>query len=281
VKTRPFFADRVALACAIVIAGIAMAAAFAPVLAPFAYDAQDGSALLSAPGGAHYLGTDRLGRDLLSRMLYGARVSMAIGVLTSLIAILLGTFYGAVSGYAGGRTDNTMMRIIDAIYPFPDLLLIILITMFTGRGTLGMVMALSLVSWVTVARLMRGETLRLKEQAFVESARAAGVGGMAILWRHILPNALGPLIVTLTFRIPAVILSESTLSFIGLGLMPPEASWGTLAEEGWKAMRFAPHLIIVPSSAIFLTVMSFNLLGDRLRDHLDPVLSGRGKDDGE
>jgi oligopeptide transport system permease protein len=263
--------DRAAAAAVVVLLVVCAGALFAPFLASYAYDFQDTHALLSPPSGEHLLGTDRLGRDLFSRILYGARVSMIIGIGTALAAVLIGTAYGAVSGYAGGRVDNAMMRLVDVVYALPDLLLIILMTVLIGRGVPGMLLALSLVSWVTVARIIRGEVLRLREFSFVEAARSLGMSRRRILLAHILPNTLGILIVTLTFRIPAAILTESTLSFIGLGIAPPAASWGTLANEGWAAMKFYPHLILFPGLAIFITILAFNFLGDALRDALDPA----------
>jgi oligopeptide transport system permease protein len=247
-----------------------MVAVFATWLAPYSYDAQDNTALLQPPSSQHWMGTDRLGRDLFSRLLYGARISMAVGILTALAALVLGTLYGAISGYLGGRIDNWMMRWLDIVYALPDLLLIILIMVIVGRGAGGIFFALTLVSWVTVARIVRGEVLKYREQSYVEAARALGAGHLRILFRHILPNTFGPLIVILTFRIPAAILAESTLSFVGIGIAPPLASWGTLANEGWTAMKFYPHLIMFPSLFIFTAILAFNFLGDGLRDILDP-----------
>ena len=205
--------------------------------------------------------------------------------------MILGTVYGSVSGYAGGKLDNLLMRIADIVYSFPDLLLIILINASISREGLtalfaglhapwlvrvfnpeiiSLLIALSLVSWVHIARLIRGEVLRIREEKYIEAAQALGAGPGSILFRHILPNTLGPLIVTLTFRIPAVILAESTLSFIGLGIQPPLASWGTLANTGFAHLRFHPHLILFPSLIIFATILAFNFLGDGLRDALAP-----------
>ncbi|HJO58029.1 MAG TPA: ABC transporter permease [Nitrospinaceae bacterium] len=249
---------------------VSSAAIFAPWVAPYSYETQDTLNTLAAPGFDHWMGTDRLGRDLFSRLIYGARVSLFIGVATTLLALLIGTIYGAVSGYAGGGADRVMMRFVDVVFALPDMLMIILITVMMGRGVMGMFIALTLVSWVTVARLVRGEVLRIKEYTYVEAAHALGAGDLRILLREILPNILGLMIVTLTFRIPVAILAESTLSFIGLGIAPPFSSWGTLANEGWKAIKFYPHLILFPSVAIFLTILSFNFLGEGLRDHLDP-----------
>ena len=250
--------------------GMIVCALFAPWLAPYSYETQDTLKTLASPDSTHWMGTDRLGRDLFSRMVYGARISLFIGVATTLIALVIGTVYGAVSGYAGGRTDNVMMRLVDVVFALPDLLLIILITVVMGRGLWGIFLALTMVSWVTVARLVRGEVLRIKEFTYIEAARALGAGHGRIVFHEILPNIWGVLIVTLTFRIPVAILAESTLSFIGLGIAPPFSSWGTLANDGWTAIKFYPHLILFPSLAIFLTILSFNFLGEGLRDWLDP-----------
>ena len=293
---RRFRKNRAALAGLIYVAALTLAAVFAPVLAPYAYDYQNTDELLLPIGPAHWMGTDDLGRDLFSRLLFGARVSVAVAYVSTLFSLILGTAYGAFSGYVGGRADHAMMRVVDVVYSFPDLLLIILINTSLNREwldaalsvwwlvwahrlvdaeTLALLLALSLVSWVAVARLIRGEVLRLREESYVEAARALGQSHAWILLRHILPNTWGPLIVTLTFRIPAVILAESTLSFIGLGIQPPKSSWGTLAADGWTALRFEPHLIIFPALAIFLTMLAFNFLGDGLRDALDPKLKRR------
>lgn len=258
--------DRFAMTGLFIVAGAAILALLAPLLAPYSEGMQDPGALLQGPSVAHPFGTDQLGRDLFSRVLFGARVSMTVALLTSMIAVALGTALGAVSGWLGGRIDNILMRIVDVLYSFPDLLLIIIISVLVGQGVFGITLSLSLVSWVTVARVVRGEVLSIKQRPFVEAARAMGYPGSRILLRHVLPHTIGPVIVTLTFRIPAVILAESTLSFIGLGLQPPASSWGVLASHGWSAMTFYPHLILFPSLAIFLTILGFNLLGDGLRD---------------
>lgn len=252
-----------------VVALVLLAALFAPILAPHPEELQNTDALLQGVSLAHPMGTDRLGRDLFSRVLYGARVSMAVALITTLIAMALGTFLGAVSGYVGGRVDNLLMRFVDVMYSFPDLLLIIIISVVIGQGVFGIILSLSLVSWITVARVVRGEVLALKERPFVEAARALGFGPGRILFREILPHTVAPVVITLTFRIPSVILAESTLSFIGLGLQPPASSWGVLAADGWTAMAFYPHLIVFPAFAIFITILAFNLLGDGLRDAMD------------
>ncbi len=255
---------------AIFLATLVVGALFAPWVAPYSYETQDTRHTLATPDSTHWMGTDRLGRDVFSRMVYGARISLFIGVFTTLVAVVIGTVYGAISGYAGGRTDNVMMRLVDVVFALPDLLMIILIMVVLGRGLTGIFLALTLVSWVTVARLVRGEVLRIREFTYIEAARALGASHGRIVFHEILPNIWSVLIVTLTFRIPVAILAESTLSFIGLGIAPPFSSWGTLASDGWTAIKFYPHLILFPSLAIFLTILSFNFLGEGLRDWLDP-----------
>jgi oligopeptide transport system permease protein len=286
---------RFAMAGGIFIVILCLAAALAPYISPYSYEEADYSAKDQGMSYKHLLGTDSLGRDTLSRVIFGARVSLSVAIISTLISLFMGTIYGSVSGYVGGRFDNVLMRLVDIIYSFPDLLLIILINASIDRawldsvlGSLGMdfmqrwlnadnlalLLALSLVSWVYVARLIRGEVLRLREETYVEAARALGAGRFKIIFRHILPNTWGPLIVTLTFRIPAVILAESTLSFIGLGIQPPKSSWGSLASDGWMELQFHPLRIIAPSVAIFLTMLAFNFLGDGLRDALAPDKRG-------
>ena len=242
----------------------------APWVAPYSYQEQDTLNILAFPGVEHFLGTDRLGRDLLSRMIYGARVSLFVGVFSTLIALVIGTVYGTISAYAGGKTDNLMMRVVDVVFALPDLLMIILITVLMGRGVGGVFIALTMVSWVTIARLVRGEVLRIKEYPFILAAKALGASHFRIMLREIFPNILGILVVTLSFRIPVAILAESTLSFIGLGIARPASSWGTLASDGWTAIKFYPHLILFPSLAIFFTILSFNFLGEGVREYLDP-----------
>ena len=238
-------------------------------LCPYSFD-QTSTDFLAGPSSQHLMGTDELGRDLLSRIVYGARLSIAIGLTTAGVAFVIGTLYGATSGYFGGKIDTLLMRGVDIAYSLPDLLVMILIGVLLGRGTLGILIALGLVSWMGTARLVRAQFLQLKNEEFIEAARAQGQSGLNIVFKHLLPNAMGPIIVALTFTVPSAILSESTLSFIGLGLSPPACSWGTLASDGWRSLRAHPHLIFFPSMFIFMTVLSFNFLGDGLRDALDP-----------
>ncbi len=261
---------------------VSVLALFAGVLSPYPFDEIfDGKEFLS-PNSKFWFGTDSLGRDLFSRTLYGARMSMAVGIITALISMVIGTVYGSISGWFGGRIDSIMMRFVDTLIAIPSLVLLILVKVFfdsfqlfeslEARALTGMVVALSMVGWVTLARVVRGQVLQVKELTYVEAARALGFKPAHILRKYIIPNILGPIIVLLTFQIPSNILSESFLSFIGLGLQPPYSSWGVLANDGWKAMQTYPHLIFPPGVAIFLTLLAFNLFGDGLRDALDPKM---------
>lgn len=236
---------------------------------PYSYD-QTSAGMLLAPSWQHPLGTDELGRDLLARIIYGSRLSISIGLTTALAAFAIGTTYGAIAGYSGGKLDTIMMRGIDVAYALPDLLVMILVGIVVGRGTFGILIALALTSWMGTARLVRSQFLQLRHEEFIEAAKAMGQSKLDIILHHLLPNSFGPIIVALTFIVPSAILAESTLSFIGLGLSPPACSWGTLASDGFRSLCGHPHLILFPSLFIFVTVFAFNFLGDGLRDALDP-----------
>ena len=263
---------------------------FGPLIAPWPYEHQDLKAVFAGGGGplppgspGHALGTDQLGRDLLSRLLDGARISVSVAFVVQLVIILIGVPIGALAGWFGGRLDNLLMRFTDIIYAFPDLLFIILLSVafretFFGRALDGLLMvfvAIGVTSWVTVARLVRGQLLALKETEFVEAARAIGVPDRKIVTRHLLPNGIGPIIVAITLGIPGAILAEATLAYIGIGVQPPRASWGSLIAEGYKYIRSEPHLVVFPAIAIALALISFTFLGDGLRDALDPKLKGK------
>lgn len=253
---------------------ICLAGFLAPLISPYSPGGLDEQRILEGPGWRHWMGTDGLGRDIFTRILYGARVSITVGIGTALTALLIGTLYGLISGYVGGTFDNLLMRIVDICYGLPDLLIFILLSLVFGRNIAGILVALALVTWVRFARIARGQVLQAKEFIYVEGARAIGASHARIIARHILPNIMAPVLVTLTFSIPAAILAESTLSFIGLGINDPYSewgtSWGTLAQDGWRAMRSYPHIIFFPAAAIFLTILAFNFLGNGLRDILDP-----------
>ncbi len=261
-------------------------AIFAKQIAPYSFDEQNVDRMFQSPNSLHWLGTDSLGRDMLSRIIYGARVSMSVGVFTAFISLCVGTLYGAVAGWFGGRVDSFLMRLIDILYTIPELVLLILVSVIfqqldvfddpESKALIGIFLALSLVSWAGVARLVRGQILQVREMLFVEAARALGASGGQIIFKHIVPNIMGPVIVTLTFQIPANVLFESFLSFIGLGLQPPFSSWGVLANDGWRSLTSYPHVILFPGIVIFVTMLAFNLFGDGLRDAFDPKMKNRG-----
>ncbi len=260
-------------------------ALLAPYLAPFPFDEQNIAKLLASPDMVNILGTDSLGRDMLSRIMFGARMSLAVGILTAMISLVIGVALGSLAGWFGGLVDSFIMRTCDIISTVPEIPLMILIKIaieaFTVieqqevKALFSMVGALSIVGWMNMARLVRGQVLQAKEMLYVEAARALGVSQFRIVSRHILPNILGPIIVTLTFMVPSSILLESFLSFIGLGLQPPFSSWGVLANEGWRSIQTYPHLILFPGIAIYITMLAFNLFGDGLRDAFDPKLKNR------
>lgn len=257
-------------------------AIFASVISPYSFDEQNMAALYNSPSWTYWFGTDGLGRDLLSRLIYGARMSMAVGIFTALISMVLGTIYGCIAGWVGGRTDAIMMRIIDILMSFPSLILMILVKVIFDsvdlvsnpelRALTSILIALSVVGWVTLARVVRGQVLQVKQLTYVEAAQALGTPTPRILIRYILPNILGPIIVLLTFQIPSNILYESFLSFIGLGLQPPYSSWGVLVKDGYSAFGAYPYLIFPPALSLFITMLAFNLFGDGLRDAFDPKM---------
>jgi oligopeptide transport system permease protein len=249
---------------------IATLSVAAPFVTQQSYDEQQISERLQGPSTTHWMGTDSLGRDLFSRVLYGGRLSLLVGVATALFTLVLGTATGALAGFRGGWVDLIIMRTADAFATFPSVLLAILLGIFLGRGVTGILLAIGLTSWIQHARLVRGQVLLTRELPYIEAARALGVSPSRILFRHLLPNLWGPILVSLTLQIPANIMAESFLSFIGLGLEPPYSSWGTLANEGFRAMRSYPHLVLFPGGVLFLTLISFNLLGDGIRDLMDP-----------
>jgi oligopeptide transport system permease protein len=267
---RRFLRNRAAVASLVFLGVVTALAILAPWVTRYSYEEQNIADRLLSPSINHWMGTDALGRDLFSRILYGARMSLSVGIISALISLAMGTVVGALSGYFGGRWDRILMGVVDLFYIFPSLLLAILLMLVLGRGALGILVAIGITAWVTQARLVRGQFIQAREMDYVEAARALGVKPARIIFRHILPNLWGPIIVSLTLQIPANIMNESFLSFIGLGLQPPFSSWGTLANEGFRAMNSYPHLTLFPSSILFLTMLAFNYLGDGLRDGLDP-----------
>lgn len=262
--------NRLAVAGALVILIFALAALLAPLIAPYDYAHQDYDAIFQGPSGAHWLGTDALGRDVFSRLLEGARISLSVGVVSQLIVLALGVGVGTAAALGGRHLDNILMRLTDVACAFPDLLFIILLRSVFGGGLFMMILAIGLVQWTMIARLVRGQLLSLKEQDFALAARVLGAGRMRIAFRHLLPNSLGPVIVALTFGVPQAIFAEASLSFIGIGVAPPLPSWGSMVQDGYQAIFAYPHVVLAPTLAIAVVMLSFTFLGDALRDALDP-----------
>jgi peptide/nickel transport system permease protein len=247
-------------------------AVLAPVLAPWDPHRPDVKKILDPPSVRHWLGTDQLGRDVLSRMLYGARVSLAVGFVSVGIAALIGVIVGAVAGYAGGAVDNTVMRLVDLMLVFPRFFLLLAVLAFLRPSIWTIMAVIGLTGWMSVARLVRAEFLALKEREFVLWSQSVGASGFRVVWRHILPNAMAPVLVAMTLGIPAAILTESGLSFLGLGVRPPYATWGNILNEGKDAIEIGWWLSFYPGVAILITVLSYNLFGEGIRDALDPRL---------
>jgi oligopeptide transport system permease protein len=269
--------NRMAVAAGAFLLVISTLAALSPWLPGLADPTvQDLRLGVTPPSFAHVFGTDELGRDLFARVLYGGRISLMVGLVGTLVSLLIGVTWGAIAGYVGGRTDDLMMRVVDVLYALPYIFLVILLLVFFSKSLLMLFVALGLVQWLTMARIVRGQVLSLKHQTFVEAARALGASDAAIVFRHIVPNTLGPVIVYTTLTVPAVILQEAFLSFLGLGVQPPDASWGTLVSDGARLLALFPWLVIFPGLAMSLTLLAFNFLGDGLRDALDP----QGRRDG-
>jgi oligopeptide transport system permease protein len=268
---RRLLRNRAAMAGAALLALLVVAAVVGPYLSPFAYDAVNKADVWLPPlRHGHPFGTDALGRDLLVRLLMGLRVSLAIGLVATLVSLLIGVAWGAIAGFVGGRVDETMMRIVDVLYSLPFIFFVILLMVTFGSNFILIFVAIGAVEWLTMSRIVRGQTLSLKHKEFVEAARAAGLGSGGIIARHIVPNLLGPVVVYVTLTIPAVILAESFLSFLGLGVQPPMASLGTLIATGAQDMELAPWLLVFPSVTMVAALMSFNFIGDGLRDAIDP-----------
>ena len=264
--------DRFALAGLVLIAIIVLGAVAGPWIWPYSYDAQDFKLSNNWPTLAHPFGTDLFGRDLFVRVLYGARISLAVGLVASVINLTIGVIFGGVSGLAGGRTDNIMMRIVDTLYSIPIMIYVILLMVVLGSGLQNIFLALGVTYWADMARIVRAEVMRLKQEEFVLAARVIGASPSRVLFRHLLPNAMGPILVTLTLSIPRAIFTEAFLSFVGLGVSAPMASWGVLTSDAVSSLSIYPYQLFFPAAAISLTILAFNFLGDGLRDALDPRL---------
>ncbi len=261
--------NRLALAGLCVLAFFVLVAVLTPWIAPYDYAQQDLDLGPSPPSAAHWLGTDIFGRDLLTQIMYGGRLSLAVGFIATAVALVIGVSWGAIAGYAGGRVDAVMMRLVDILYALPFMIFIVLLMVVFGRNLILLFLAIGAVEWLTMARIMRAQVQGLKEQEFVEAAHSLGLSPAAIVGRHIVPNALGPIIVYTTLTIPNVMLLEAFLSFLGLGVQPPETSWGLLISYGAESMEEYPWLLVFPGLALTLTLFSLNFLGDGLRDALD------------
>ncbi|HET7342956.1 MAG TPA: ABC transporter permease [Methylomirabilota bacterium] len=264
--------NRLALVGGVVVACLALLAILAPLIAPWDPNRPDVNKILDRPSRAHILGTDQLGRDVLSRMLFGARVSLAVGFVSVGIAAFIGITLGSSAGYNGGATDAVIMRLVDLMLVFPRFFLLLAVLAFLKPSIWTIMAVIGLTGWMGVARLVRAEFLALKEREFVVWSQSIGASGFRIVWRHILPNAMAPVLVAMTLGIPAAILTESGLSFLGLGVQPPHATWGNILNEGKDAIELAWWLSLYPGLAILVTVLSYNLLGEGIRDALDPRL---------
>ena len=262
--------NRAAIASACFLAALMLLALLAPWIAPYSYSAQDLSLGASGPSATHWLGTDMLGRDLLTRILYGGRISLMVGVCATAVAMIIGVLYGAAAGYAGGRLDAVMMRAVDIIYAFPFAIFVIILMVLFGRNIVLLFCAIGAVEWLTMARIVRGQVMALTKQEFIEAAVALGLTRWKIVLRHLIPNAIGPVIVYATLTVPSVMLLEAFLSFLGLGVQPPASSWGLLIKEGAESMEAYPWLLIFPGLILSGTLLSLNFIGDGLRDALDP-----------
>ena len=264
--------NKVALVSLIVLIVIVLMCVIQPLIAGENYAVQNMGEMNQGPSAKHFFGTDNLGRDLFDRLWIGGRVSLIIAFVGTLIECLVGIIYGGISGYFGGRVDNIMMRIVEILNSIPYLIIVILIAVRLGNGILPLLIALCITGWTGIARMVRGQVMQLKESEYVMAAKTLGASPLWIIFKHMIPNSLGIIIVYITFDIPSYIFAEAFLSFIGLGIQPPETSWGAMASAGQQVMLFYPSQLIFPSLAIAITMLAFNLLGDGLRDALDPKL---------
>ena len=246
---------------------------FTPWIAPYGYEQQNLLLGATSPSAEHWLGTDIFGRDMLTRIMYGGRVSLTVGFIATAVALVIGVLWGAVAGFVGGRVDAVMMRIVDIMYALPFMIFIVLLMVVFGRNILLLFLAIGAVEWLTMARIVRGQVMALRKQEFIEAAHSLGLSQWTIIRRHIIPNTLGPVIVYTTLTIPSVMLLEAFLSFLGLGIQPPQSSWGLLINYGVETMEEYPWLLIFPGVTLSLTLFALNFLGDGLRDALDPRTS--------
>jgi oligopeptide transport system permease protein len=280
IKGRSLWADawrrlvrnKAALVSMVLLAIIVLMAVLAPLLSPHPFDEVYWDRISAPPDleNAHWFGTDGNGRDLFVRTLYGARVSLAVGVAATLVSLVIGVAYGATAGFLGGKVDEVMMRIVDILYSLPFMFFVIILMVVFGRNIILLFVALGAVEWLTMARIVRGQTLSIRRREFIEAARAAGVSSGKMIARHVIPNVMGPVVVYVTLTVPEVIITESFLSFLGLGVQEPMTSWGVLISEGAGQMESAPWMLIFPAIFLAITLFCFNFIGDGLRDALDP-----------
>ncbi len=262
--------DKLASAGFVILVILSLACVVGPFFSPYGYQDQDLSLVASGPAHSHWLGTDALGRDLLTRLLYGGRVSMLVGLVATAVSLVIGVLYGAISGFFGGKIDSLMMRFVDIMYALPFTIFVILLMVFFGKKFILLFVAIGAVEWLTMARIVRGQVQSLKRQEFIEAAEALGLSRRRILIRHMLPNVAGVILVYATLTVPEVMLLEAFLSFLGLGVQPPMSSWGVLISDGALRMEENPLMLIAPALALALTLFSLNFLGDGLREALDP-----------
>lgn len=265
--------NRLAMLSLAILIVIMLTAFMAPWLTPYSYETQNLALGATAPSAQHWLGTDTFGRDLLTRILYGSRVSLMVGFIATAVALCIGVLWGTIAGYLGGRVDALLMRFVDILYALPFTIFIVLLMVVFGRSMLLLFLAIGAVEWLTMARIVRGQVLSIKRQEFIEAAVAMGLSRWRIIHRHLIPNTLGPIIVYTTLTIPSVILLESFLSFLGLGVQPPQSSWGLLISHGVETMEEYPWLLLFPGFVLSVTLFALNFLGDGLRDALDPRVS--------
>ena len=265
--------NKLAIVSSFILGLLCITAVLTPIIAPYGYEEQNLLLGAAPPSASHWLGTDVFGRDMLTRIMYGSRVSLAVGFIASGVAVFIGVLWGSLAGYSGGRTDAFMMRIVDILYALPFMIFIILLMVIFGRNLLLLFLAIGAVEWLTMARIVRGQVLTLKQQDFIGAAVSLGLSNWTIIRRHIIPNTLSPVIVYATLTIPSVMLLEAFLSFLGLGIQPPQSSWGLLISYGVETMEEYPWLIFFPGLFLSITLFSLNFLGDGLRDALDPRAS--------
>lgn len=267
---KDFFNNKRAVVGLIILIIVVLLAIFGPMLCPYSYDAQNITSRNASPSAAHWFGTDKMGRDIFVRILFGARISLSVGFMAAIINVLIGTIYGGVAGYVGGKVDMVMMRFVDIIYSVPSLLYIVLIMLWLGAGITSIMLGISITCWIDMARIVRQEVKSLKEQEFTTAAFVLGASPRRILIKHLLINAMGPIIVTVTLMVPQAIFTEAWLSFLGIGISAPMASWGTLANAARDVIQVYPLQTVYPLVAICVTIISFNFVGEGLEESLDP-----------